>query len=74
MPLSEWRMSSVLPGDIPTNHRVSGKPGPKINDKHDKDKLEYVEVRMCEATPNILELNKKKTRIPVCSPVVQFYK
>lgn len=23
------------------------KPGPKINDKHDKDKLEYGEVSMC---------------------------
>lgn len=48
MALSYWRMSLVLPGDISTNHRVSSKPGPKINDKHDKDKLEYVEVSMRE--------------------------
>lgn len=47
MPLSYWRMFVVLPGDISTNHHVSSNPGPKINDKHDKDKLEYVEVSMC---------------------------
>lgn len=47
MPLSYWRMFLVLPGDISTNHRVSSKAGPKINDKHDKDKLEYAEVSMC---------------------------
>ena len=58
MPLSYWRMSLVVPGDISTNHHVSSKPGPKINDKHDKDKLEYVDVSMCQATPNIPELNK----------------
>lgn len=49
MPLSYWRMSLVVPRDISTNHHVWSKPGPKINDKHDKDKLEYAEVSMCEA-------------------------
>lgn len=48
MALSYWRISLVLPGGISTNHCVSSKPGPKINDKHDKDKLEYAEVSMCE--------------------------
>lgn len=58
MALSYWRISLVLPGGISTNHCVSSKPGPKINDKHDKDKLEYAEVSMCEPRKNILELNK----------------
>lgn len=32
--------------DVSTNHRVASQAGPKINDKHDKDKLEYMEVSM----------------------------
>lgn len=61
MPLSSWRMFLVPPPpwDISTNHQVSSKPGPKINDKHDKDKLEYMEVSLWGGgMPNIPGLNK----------------
>lgn len=37
-------MFLVLPGDISTNDYVWRKLGPKINDNHDKDKLERVEL------------------------------
>lgn len=45
MPLSYGIMSLVLPRDISTNHHVSNQPGPKINDKHDKDKLEFTHIK-----------------------------